>query len=95
MLSGRESGSGAGVFRLSMRWPRDFPGLVVRSESWQKSFPGLTSQVREARRFLAGHLDGCPVADWAVHEPRWPSITLLMIILMNRPSMGSRENQRR
>jgi hypothetical protein len=35
MLSGRESGSGAGVFRLSMRWPRDFPDSRLPGGSFE------------------------------------------------------------
>lgn len=54
------------TLRLSMRWPKAFPELAARSVTWQKSFPGLASQVGEARRFLAGRLDGCPVADDAL-----------------------------
>jgi anti-sigma regulatory factor (Ser/Thr protein kinase) len=49
-----------------MRWPKVSPDLAARSVAWQKSFPGLASQVGEARRFLAGHLGGCPVADDAL-----------------------------
>jgi hypothetical protein len=51
---------------LTMHWPRAFPAPAVTLVAWQKSFPGLTSQVGEARRFAAGHLDGCPVADDAI-----------------------------
>jgi serine/threonine-protein kinase RsbW len=54
------------TLKLTMRWPRDFPGLVAQSVDWQKSFPGIASQVGEARRFLAGNLDGCAVADDAL-----------------------------
>ena len=54
------------TLRLTMRWPKAFPGLIARSVSWQKSFPGVASEVGEARRFLAGHLNGCPVADDAL-----------------------------
>jgi serine/threonine-protein kinase RsbW len=66
MLSGRESGSDAGILRLTMRWPKAWPELAARPVAWRKSFPGLASEVGEARRFLAGHLDGCPVADDAL-----------------------------
>jgi serine/threonine-protein kinase RsbW len=66
MLSGQESGSDAGILRLSMRWPKASPDPVARSVAWQKSFPGLASQVGEARRFLAGRLGDCPVADDAL-----------------------------
>jgi hypothetical protein len=34
--------------------------------AWSRAFPATPSQVREARRFLSGILDGCPVADDAV-----------------------------
>jgi len=34
--------------------------------SWHRVFPGGTSQVGEARRFLAGCLAGCAVADDAI-----------------------------
>ena len=31
--------------------------------AWSRDFPALSGQVREARRFLAGILEGCPAAD--------------------------------
>jgi anti-sigma regulatory factor (Ser/Thr protein kinase) len=31
--------------------------------AWSRDFPALPGQVREARRFLAGILEGCPAAD--------------------------------
>ena len=31
--------------------------------AWCRDFPALPGQVREARRFLAGILEGCPAAD--------------------------------
>jgi hypothetical protein len=34
--------------------------------AWSRAFPAAAAQIREARRFLAGILDGCPVADEAV-----------------------------
>jgi hypothetical protein len=34
--------------------------------AWSRAFPATPSQVREARQFLSGILDGCPVADDAV-----------------------------
>ena len=54
------------TLKLTMRWPSDLPGPVARSVTWRKSFPGIASQVGEVRRFLAGHLNGCLVADDAI-----------------------------
>lgn len=34
--------------------------------AWSRDFPALPGQVREARRFLTGVLEGCPSADKAV-----------------------------
>jgi anti-sigma regulatory factor (Ser/Thr protein kinase) len=34
--------------------------------AWSRAFPATASQVREARRFLAGVLQGCPAADDAI-----------------------------
>ena len=33
---------------------------------WSRAFPATPAQVREARRFLAGILDGCQAADDAI-----------------------------
>jgi anti-sigma regulatory factor (Ser/Thr protein kinase) len=33
---------------------------------WSRAFPATAAQVHEARRFLAGTLDGCPAADDAI-----------------------------
>jgi len=30
--------------------------------AWCRAFPAVPAQIREARRFLAGVLDGCPAA---------------------------------
>ena len=30
---------------------------------WSRAFPATPAQVREARQFLSGILDGCPVTD--------------------------------
>lgn len=35
-------------------------------QTFSRTFPAVPAQVGEARRFLAGLLDGCPVADDAV-----------------------------
>jgi anti-sigma regulatory factor (Ser/Thr protein kinase) len=34
--------------------------------AWSRAFPATAPQVREARRFLAGILEGCPVSDDAI-----------------------------
>jgi serine/threonine-protein kinase RsbW len=34
--------------------------------AWSRRYPGRADQIREARRFLAGVLDGCPTADDAI-----------------------------
>ena len=31
--------------------------------AWSRAFPAVPAQIREARRFLAGVLAGCPAAD--------------------------------
>jgi anti-sigma regulatory factor (Ser/Thr protein kinase) len=41
-------------------------GLVLAVPSWARVFPGTPRQVRAARRFVAGLLDGSPFRDDAV-----------------------------
>jgi hypothetical protein len=71
VLSGRESGSDAGILRLSMRWPKVSPHPIARSVAWQKSFPGLASQVGVADpsgQHGRGLLIVASLAtDWGVH----------------------------
>jgi serine/threonine-protein kinase RsbW len=45
---------------------RQRPVTALSSETWQRTFPGLASEVGEARRFLAGYLNGCPADDDAI-----------------------------
>jgi hypothetical protein len=45
---------------------RQRPVTALSSGTWQRTFPGFASEVGEARRFLAGYLDGCPADDDAI-----------------------------
>jgi hypothetical protein len=45
--------------------PRNHPprGTTTPSAAWYRTFPAAPQHVRDARRFLAGFLDGHPAAD--------------------------------